>query len=121
MKIIRHKSRYPGQSAGGKWNGLKWKVLSILELRQKKGLPPISLKELSDLTGVNYASLAVRLTNWTKWGYVQRHSTNGHYTYTLKEKGKKFLDWAAIFISRADRELWRDEIVAWQEQAENAR
>lgn len=113
MVIANRQLRFPGQDAGG-WNRRKWKCLFILNERARKGQGSITMGHLADLTGVDRVSLTVALAKWVKWGYVSRQGTVHNYRYTLLAKGKKFLDWAAVYISLADRQKWLDEIIEAQ-------
>ena len=74
----------------GKHNATRcksWLVLYDRYLSRKSGL---TLKELAAQSGCNYYSLAHRLKDWTKWGYLLRSNTRP-YVYGIAVRGREWL------------------------------
>jgi hypothetical protein len=82
----------------GRHNACKSKALIVLyhrkyKLHQATGL---TLKELSQASGVSYSYLKSRLAKWVEWDYLHRKigESNGGpvYFYTISKRGKHFIE-----------------------------
>ena len=54
----------------------------------------LSAIELHQATGVLLTTLQAKLPLWVKWEYLNRRAVSGkrpHYTYTIAERGAKFV------------------------------
>lgn len=89
-----HESRAHEATFNGSHNQAKSLVLITLFQRYKARLGGLSASELHAVTGVSLTVLRSKLLVWTKWKYVQRRVAEGkrpHYSYTISERGSKFV------------------------------
>jgi len=87
-----------GRHTRGEWkhNELVWAVLAVLDVSCRCGVPPLTMKALTNMTGANYKSISNKLATWVRLGWIKRHpprraqfSVKPVYTYSLTAVGKQ--------------------------------
>lgn len=82
----------------GKHNRTKVIVLITLYERKKKGLPGLTLAELSETIPINYSSLSASLVRYCRqgWDYCNKriglHKGKPSYRYEIAHRGVHFLE-----------------------------
>lgn len=93
-KVIIRKFKISRASFKGKNNASKIKALLVLymvknEWHKRQG---IGVAELAQISGVSYKYLKARLKYWHWWAYVYRHGRERPYSYTICERGERFIE-----------------------------
>ena len=87
-----------GPHTRGQWkhNELVWAVLAVRDVSKRSGLPPLTLKAITRMTGGNYRAISNKLATWEDLGWVSRHPPRHVqyfvklvYTYSITPKGKR--------------------------------
>ena len=68
-------TKAPMKSKRQPWNWLKVRTLVLLLLEAQPGSAnkPLTVREISVLTGCELKSLKASVGRWNRWGYLQRH------------------------------------------------
>ena len=86
-----------GRHTRGEWkhNELVWAVLAVLDVSCRCGVPPLTMKALTNMTGANYRSIGNKLATWVRLGWIKRHPprrAQNHvkdvYSYSIFAAGK---------------------------------
>jgi len=87
-----------GPHTRGEWlhNELTWAVLAVLDVSRRCGVPPLTLKALTTMTGGNYHTINKMLPKWIGFGWIKRHPprraqrhVRDVYSYSLTAAGKQ--------------------------------
>jgi hypothetical protein len=76
----------------GLHNATRCKVWLVLYNRYLDGKRGLTLRELSEKSGVGYKCLSVCLVKWVRWHYVGYQSRPGGRRYCILKRGREWIE-----------------------------